>query len=77
MWAARGGGVPSHSEAAPANPEQAEPQLLEVMASKRSKAQSLPVSLSAFRGGRVILLLPYPFRTFNGQFYIYRGLFSL
>lgn len=46
MWAARGGvGVPCHSEAALANPEQREPQLLEVMAFEEKQPQSLCLSL--------------------------------
>lgn len=65
MWAARGGGGPLTLEAAPANPEQGEPQPLEVMAFEEYKGS---VSLSAFCGGRVILLLPYPFRTLMDSF---------
>ena len=49
--AGRGWGVPCHSEAAPANPEQREPQLLEVMAFEEKQAQSVSLSLSAFHGG--------------------------
>ena len=48
MGCAGQGGVPCHSEAAPANPEQREPRLLEVMAfeEKRSVSLSLSVRIS-------------------------------